>query len=67
MNHVAFSGYGTTVVPKVKTLRYLASLGLIERLPSFPERPNGYQMPTLIHMAWCMELDLEFEPIVQDG
>lgn len=62
MNHVAFAGFATTVVPKLQTLRYLAQIGLIERVKSLPEWPNGYQMLTSIHMAWCMELDLEFEP-----
>jgi len=62
MDHVAFNGYATAVVPKVETLRGLAKLGLIDRVPSLPEWPNGYQMLTSIHVAWCMKLDLEFEP-----
>jgi hypothetical protein len=45
MNHVAFHGYATTVVPSVKTLRSLAAVNLIVRVASLPEWPHGYDMP----------------------
>jgi hypothetical protein len=60
MNHVAFHGFATTVKPKLDTLRFLAKAGLIERVPSLPEWPNGYQMAIPVHAAWCMGVDLEF-------
>jgi hypothetical protein len=47
MNHVAFNGYATDVIPTQKVLLTLQEIGLIE--PSL----NDFWMPFHIHMAWC--------------
>jgi hypothetical protein len=68
MNHVAFSGFATSVIPSPKTLKFLEENGLIEgrkvRVGSGPFAAiiKEYSMPIPVHYLWCAEIGGEEVP-----
>lgn len=60
MNHVAFSGYATSVAPAASTLKRLSDYGYISLSPQRIDVPklgsmivNIPVMPLYVHMVWC--------------
>ncbi len=60
MNHVAFSGFATSVVPTARTLKQLCEYGYITLSPQRVEVPKLGSivvkipvMPLSVHMVWC--------------
>lgn len=58
MNHVAFNGYATSVIPTKKILDTLVDAKLIIEIKRtlagrFPVEVVDYHMPIDVHFMWC--------------
>lgn len=65
MNHVAFHGFATDVIPRPATLQSLVDLGLViatERLigsDAFAVLVADYDMSLPVHYLWCCQVSEE--------
>lgn len=66
MNHVAFNGYATSIIPSKKTLASLVDAGLVtthkEQVAMSVFGPvvcDAYDMPLRVHITWCAHVAAE--------